>query len=266
MLDSSNVIQTNQGSTGSSSGVASFNATLSTPATAGNGIIVIVAGMDAIVNPPTGYLSGVSASFDTAGTLIKGDFFVDQAAGGETSVTVPFDAGGPGAAAWWIAEVSGLFSMNAGVGSLGFPAATDYGTNGMQGTGSGFMDNFDSGGNTFTSRSGDEFVLGVAIALRGLGLGVPTISGTPTNASDGTAPAWARLGSTVVTSRTGPTATNVRLDVFDLFADGVSHDYNIHATWSDVTADALLCAVLALKAFWVPPQPTPGRSSTNSMT
>jgi hypothetical protein len=164
-----------------------------------------------------------------------------------------------GAAVWYIAELTGVASMQVQdpvfftVLALDLQVAKANGSLGGASVGSGFHPNA-------PSQSGDLVVFAFSYAAVSSGT-PPLLTGTPTHPADAGV-SWARTGATVATSRAS--GVNLRLDVFFDFGAGVLQKYDATFTWASAPAE-IWAEVDGWKAFNVVPQQTSGRAATNSM-
>jgi len=235
MLSASNIVQTNQGSTG---GTRASSVTVTLPAATAAGHQLIIA-----VVAATG-----GDQFGTANTLLLPSPFsidgsVDNLApvphlldgskdttAGETSWTVqlkkPDGSPATDAMCWWVAEVSGLHAHpardpNTGCGAASFSSASTLAIT-----------------NTGTNGVADELCLAFFAnhAASGTPKTVSSVSNTTTQ--PGT---WARLGATAVT--TNSSGPNVRLDAYAKFPGAVGkRDATAHWSASVIGAAGLVDA------------------------
>jgi hypothetical protein len=212
-LGTSNIIQTNQGSTGASN-ASSVTATLPAATAAGNQIILAVTSNKGLVNG-VGTVLLLPTPFSDDGSVDNQSpaphllFGSKDSTAGETSWTVQLKkydgtAAAPDALCWFVAEVSGLHAHpardpNTGCGAAGFSASTKLVIN-----------------NSGIDGVADELCL--AFFANHINSGTPkTVSSVANTATQpGT---WARLGATAAT--TNASGANVRLDVFRKFPNAV---------------------------------------------
>jgi hypothetical protein len=223
LLSASNIVQTNQGSTGSTN-ASSVTVSLPSATAAGHQLIIAVTDATAgnIILFPAAF-SG-DGSVDNLSPVPHLLFGSKDTAAGETSWVVQLQHPNGTASAdpvcWWVAEVSGLrahlaIDPNVGCGVVAFSssstlAITNTGNNGVA----------------------DELCLAFFAnrAASGTPKTVSSVSNTTTQ--PGT---WARLGSTAVT--TNASGPNVRLDVYDKFPGAAGkRDATVH--WSGSAASA----------------------------
>jgi len=224
MLSASNIVQSNQGSTGSSNSSA-ITASLPAATSAGHELILVFATATGYDNLGRGWISHFPTGFNVNGsqlnfTPVPQLYIVSKATtAGETSwvvsITNPDGTAGSDALCWFIAEVSGLHAdpakdPNVGSGAISGSAATSLVITDQLGV----------------NGTADEVCFATFVNR--------TASGTPKTvasvANTTTQPgAWVRLGATAATSKaSGP---NVRLDVYDKFPGAVGKR-DATATWS----------------------------------
>lgn len=222
MLGSANIIQTNQGSTGSTD-ASSVTATLPVATAAGHQILLVVVAAKGITNHigntllmPTPFTSdGAVDNLAPAPHLLMGS---KDSSAGETSWTValkkPDGTAATDAMCWFVAEVSGLTAHPAADANVGCGAASLTSATTLAISNSGF------------NGVADELCVAyfAAHAASGTPKTVSSVANTVTQ--PGT---WTRLGSTAATSNTS--APNVRLDVFHKFPGAVGKR-DATVTWS----------------------------------
>jgi hypothetical protein len=221
MLSASNIVQTAQGSTGSTN-ASQVTLTLPAPTAAGNQLVIAVAAAAGVVGG-VGHIIAFPSPFvdngqvDTNAPVPHLRLGSKATTAGESSWTVHLTNNNGSAATdamcWWIAEVSGLHA---------YPSIGNAGAGGTDGGSATTL----TVPNNSLNGSADE--LDIAAFVNHIASGTPkTVSSIANDVSQpGT---WARLGSTVATSNT--TGANVRLDVFDKFPGAVGVR-GAKVTWS----------------------------------
>jgi hypothetical protein len=224
MLSASNIVQTNQGSTGGTN-ASSVTVTLPAATAAGHQLIVAVVaatGADQfgttnrLLLPSPFSTDGSIDTFAPVPHLIYGS---KDTTAGETSWTVqlqkPNGTSATDAMCWFVAEVSGLHAHpakdpNVGCGAAKTTAATTLVLTDDLGL----------------TAAADEVCLAFFANHAASGTPKTVASVTNTTTQPGT---WTRLGSTVAT--TNSSGPNVRLDAYDKFPNAVGKR-DATVTWS----------------------------------
>lgn len=237
MLTADNIVQTAEGSSGSTT-TDTFDAVFATPTLESSGVILFITNAPSEDPDDTGWTLMNNGATDFLRSMVWGR----ESTGGETTWTINYSA--PVVLIWHMVEIKDIESFEANPNNFGYPYTYDTAIDRSAAAINNTICNTGNSGQN--NQSGDEIIFSFGTVLKFSG-GTPPAFTSIADVTAGQPGTWAQLGSEAVT--THATESNIRSRSYCKFTDDQQSRIDARWTWNAVT-DQLCADIHGVMASW----------------